>query len=107
MIRCRVIITNLPISKWLIFRTFIMSLQVILHMFLRTLYRFICHNWGASKSMTKDVYLKLCTALVEKQVFTWVTASSFVMLLEASQVWRMKRYNVLKAELVYRTRVLV
>ena len=44
----------------------------------------------------------VCTALVLEQVYTWVIASSFVMLLEAPQVWRMKRYNVLETELVYR-----
>ena len=49
---------------------------------------------GTSKSMTKDEYFKLCTALVQEQVYTWVIASSFAMLLEAppgTQVWRMKR----------------
>ena len=40
------------------------------------------------------------TALVQEQVYAWVIASSFVKLLEAPQVWRMKRYNVLETELV-------
>ena len=36
--------------------------------------------WGASKSMTKDEYFKLCTALVQEQVYAWGIASSFVCL---------------------------
>ena len=44
---------------------------------------------GVSKSIIKEEYFKLhvCTALVQKQVYAWVIASSFV-LLEAPQVWR-------------------
>ena len=67
----------------------------------RTLYRFVHHTWGASKSMTKDGYFKPCTGLVQEQVYAWVIASSFVMLLEAPKVWRTKWYNILKTELVY------
>ena len=33
--------------------------------------------------MTKDEYFKQCPALVQEQVYAWVIASSFVMLLEA------------------------
>ena len=40
--------------------------------------------------MTEDEYSKLCPALVQEQVYTWVIASYFVMLLEAHQVWLMK-----------------
>ena len=35
---------------------------------------------GASKSMTKDEYFKLCPALVQEQVYTWVIVSPFILL---------------------------
>ena len=38
----------------------------------------------APKSMTKDEYFKLCTDLVQEQVYTWVIASAlFNMILDA------------------------
>ena len=61
-------------------------------------YRFVLHTWGASKSMTKDEHFKLCPALVQEQVYAWVIASSFVMLLEAPQYGGR---HVLETELVY------
>ena len=33
------------------------------------MYRFVRHAWGASKSMTKDEYFKLCPTLVQEQVY--------------------------------------
>ena len=50
------------------------------------LYHFVRHTWGTSKSMTKDEYFKLCTALVQEQVYTWVIASSFVLLMDGPQI---------------------
>ena len=47
------------------------------------LYHFVHYTCGASQSMTRGEYFKLCPALVQEQVYTWVIASSFVMLLEA------------------------
>ena len=44
-------------------------------------------------------HFKLCPALVKEQVYAWVIASSFVMLLEAPQYGGR---HVLKTELVYR-----
>ena len=48
--------------------------------------------------MTKDEYFKLCPALVQEQVYAWVIASSFVMLLEAPEYGGR---HVLETELVY------
>ena len=53
---------------------------------------------GASKSITKDEYLKLCPSLVQEQVYAWVIASSFVC------SWKPPRYggrHILETELVY------
>ena len=36
--------------------------------------------------MTKDEYCKICTALDQEQVYTWVIVSSLIMLLEGPQV---------------------
>ena len=48
--------------------------------------------------MTKDEFFKLCTALVQEQVYAWVIASSFVC------SWKPPRYggrHALETELVY------
>ena len=58
------------------------------------------HTWGASKSMTKD------DAMIQVYTCSWTKAghslkySSFIMLLEAPQVWRTNWYNVLETEFV-------
>ena len=46
---------------------------------------------GASKSMTTDEHFKLCPALVQEQVYTWVIASSFVMLLVHLEALQLRR----------------
>ena len=57
---------------------------------------------GGLPRQTKD------DAMPQAYTCSWTKAvhslkySSFVMLLEAPQIWRMKRYNVLETELVYR-----
>ena len=54
---------------------------------------------GASESMTKDEYFKLCPTSVQEQVYAWVIASSFVC------SWKPPRYggrHILETELVYR-----
>ena len=56
---------------------------------------------GGLPRQTKD------DAMPQAYTCSWTKAvhslkySSFVMLLEAPQIWRMKRYNVLETELVY------
>ena len=61
---------------------------------------------GGLPRQTKD------DAMPQAYTCSWTKAvhslkySSFVMLLEAPQIWRMKRYNVLETELVYRQWVL-
>ena len=59
---------------------------------------FVCHTGGggASKSMQKDEYFKLCTVVVQELI-----ALSFVLLLDGPQVFLTMRYNVLKTGLVY------
>ena len=54
---------------------------------------------GASESMTKDEYFKLCPTLVQEQAYAWVITSSFVC------SWKPPRYggrHLLETELVYR-----
>ena len=58
---------------------------------------------GGLPRQTKD------DAMPQAYTCSWTKAvhslkySSFVMLLEAPQIWRMKRYNVLETELVYKS----
>ena len=52
--------------------------------------------------MTKDEYFKLCIALVQEQLYTWVIASSVVMVVDAPKVWLTMRYSILKVGSVYR-----
>ena len=54
--------------------------------------------------MKNDEYFKLCTALVQEQVYTWVIASSFVkMLLEALLIWLTMQYTGMRQE-IFETR---
>ena len=53
---------------------------------------------GASKSMTKHEYFKLWTALVQEQVHICVIASSFVMVLDGSQIWLTMGYKFMKSD---------
>ena len=74
-------------------------------------YSKICHlkgnvRWDPTHSYNyrpKDEHFKLPTALVQEQVYAWVIASSFVMLLDGMQMWLTMQYSILKIGSVYST----
>ena len=45
---------------------------------------------------TFNVYVHVCTAIIQKQLYAWVIASSFAMLLDGPVIWRKMQYSALK-----------